>query len=63
MDLAEQKRMTRGSKSKEARNLMVGLDIGTSKVIAIVATGRRMAIGVLVRTIPARVSAGTSTES
>ncbi len=40
MDLAEQKRMTRGSKSKEARNLMVGLDIGTSKVIAIVAEAK-----------------------
>ena len=35
----------------------------STKVIAIVATGRRIAIGVLVSTMPARVSAATSTES
>ena len=37
MDLAEHKRMTMMSKSKDAKNLIVGLDIGTSKIVAIVA--------------------------
>ncbi len=37
MDLAEQKRMTLGTKGKDAKNLIVGLDIGTSKIVAIVA--------------------------
>jgi cell division protein FtsA len=40
MDLAEHKRMTLSTKGKEARNLMVGLDIGTSKIIAIVAEAK-----------------------
>ena len=37
MDLAEQKRMTLGTKGKDAKNLIVSLDIGTSKIVAIVA--------------------------
>ena len=37
MDLAEHKRMTMMSKGKDAKNLIVGLDIGTSKIVAIVA--------------------------
>lgn len=40
MDLAEHKRMTLSTKGKEARNLMVGLDIGTSKIVAIVAEAK-----------------------
>ena len=37
MDLAETKRMALINKPKDNRNLMVGLDIGTSKIVAIVA--------------------------
>ncbi len=40
MDLAEQKRMTLTPRGKEAKNLIVGLDIGTSKISAIVAEAR-----------------------
>ena len=37
MDLAETRRMPLIGKAKEARNLVVGLDIGTSKVVVVVA--------------------------
>ena len=40
MDLAETKRMALINKPKDNRNLMVGLDIGTSKIVAIVAEAR-----------------------
>jgi cell division protein FtsA len=40
MDLAETRRMPLINKPKEARNLMVGLDIGTSKIVAIVAEAK-----------------------
>ena len=40
MDLAETKRMTLTNKGKDARNLMVALDIGTSKIVAIVAEAK-----------------------
>jgi cell division protein FtsA len=40
MDLGEHKRMTLAPRGKEGRNLIVGLDIGTSKISAIVAEAR-----------------------
>jgi cell division protein FtsA len=40
MDLAETKRIALMNKPKDARNLMVGLDIGTSKIVAIVAEAK-----------------------
>ncbi len=40
MDLAETKRMALMNKPKDVRNLMVGLDIGTSKIVAIVAEAK-----------------------
>jgi cell division protein FtsA len=40
MDLAEQKRITLMPKGKDTRNVVVGLDIGTSKIVAVVAEAR-----------------------
>lgn len=40
MDLAETKRMALMNKPKDSRNLLVGLDIGTSKIVAIVAESK-----------------------